>query len=229
MVDLIPDAAARPLRFLCIGAHSDDAEIGCGGTLLMVGTAALHVTWVVLSAEGQRADEARHSADSLLHAAKSSRVVIGGFRDCYFQSQYAELKDFFEALKNECDEPDIVFTHRLDDRHQDHRLAAELTWNTWRNHLVVEYEVPKYEGDLAAPNLYVPLPEDIARGKAEHLERCFASQRSRDWFTRDTFMSLMRIRGLECRSRSGFAEAFHARKVRLSFSGSLHQAGPVPG
>jgi LmbE family N-acetylglucosaminyl deacetylase len=217
MLQLIPAVADRPLRVTCVGAHSDDAEIGCAATILawLAANPRLEVTWVVLSAEGPRADEARRSAEGLLGAATASRIVIGDFRDCYLQSQYADVKDFFEALK-ESGEPDIVFTHRLEDRHQDHRLVAEMTWNTWRSHLVLEYEVPKYEGDLSTPNVYVPVPGAVARRKAEHLERHFASQRAKDWFGAETFLSLMRIRGLECRSESGFAEGFHARKLSLA-------------
>lgn len=217
MLELIPAIAGRALRVTCVGAHSDDIEIGCAGTILawLESGSRVDLTWVVLSAEGPRADEARRSAHTLLGPA-AGRVIVGDFRDCYLQSQYADLKDFFETLKSGEADPDIVLTHRLDDRHQDHRLAAELSWNTWRNHLLLEYEVPKYEGDLSTPNVYVPVSERVARRKAEHLAANFASQRSKDWFREDTFLALMRIRGLECRSESGFAEAFHARKARLS-------------
>ena len=153
MLSLIPDLRGeRPLRLLCIGAHSDDLEIGCGGTILtwLAGMRAVEVTWVVLSAEGVRAAEARRSARSLLARAVTSRVIVADFHDGYFPAEYLELKGRFEGLKAEVD-PDVVFTHKLHDRHQDHRLVAELTWNTWRNHLVLEYEIPKYEGDLARP------------------------------------------------------------------------------
>lgn len=218
MIRLIPDVGDRALRLLCIGAHSDDLEIGCGGTILSTLEArAVDVTWVVLSAEGPRSDEAKHSAAHLLAGAATTRVVVGDFRDCYFQAQYPDLKDFFEDLRCGGD-PDLVLTHRLEDRHQDHRLAAELTWNTWRNHAVLEYEIPKYEGDLGTPNAYIPLSPEVAARKVEHLARHFGSQRGKDWFDSATFTGLMRIRGLECRSPSGFAEAFHARKLVLSTS-----------
>ena len=207
----------RPLRLLCIGAHSDDLEIGCGGTVLtwLASKRAVEVTWVVLSAEGVRAAEARRSARALLARAVTSKVIVADFRDSYFPAQYTELKGYFERLATEVD-PDIVLTHWLQDRHQDHRLVAELTWNAWRNHLVLEYEIPKYEGDLHRPNVYVPISASLARRKVSHLERCFASQRPKDWFAADVFLGLMRIRGLESRSQSGFAEAFHARKLVIS-------------
>jgi LmbE family N-acetylglucosaminyl deacetylase len=217
MLRLVPEAPARrPLRLLCIGAHSDDLEIGCGGTVLtwLASMRALEVTWVVLSAEGPRASEARRSARALLARAVAHKVVIAAFRDGYLPAQYADVKNFFEERKKEIN-PDVVLTHWLQDRHQDHRLAAELTWNTWRNHLVLEYEIPKYEGDLAPPNAYVPIPETLARRKVAHLKRHFSTQRRKDWFVADNFLGLMRLRGMESRSPSGFAEAFHARKLVL--------------
>ncbi len=217
MLRLQPQARrGEPLRLLCIGAHSDDLEIGCGGTVLtwLAGAPAIEITWVVLSAEGERGPEARRSARALLPRAAASKIIIATFRDGFFPAQYSEVKGFFEDLKREID-PDVVLTHWLHDRHQDHRLTAELTWNTWRNHLVLEYEIPKYEGDLAPPNAYVAVPASLARRKVTHLGRYFSSQRSKDWFVADNFMALMRLRGLECRSPSGFAEAFHARKLVL--------------
>jgi LmbE family N-acetylglucosaminyl deacetylase len=215
MLRLIPEIPrGRPLRLLCIGAHSDDLEIGCGATVLtwLVSLPAVEVAWFVLSAEGERALEARRSARALLARARASEVMLAEFRDCFMQSQYADVKARFEDVKREV-EPDIILTHRLEDRHQDHRLASELTWNTWRNHLVLEYEIPKYEGDLATPNVYVPVSASAARRKIAHLKRYFSTQRSKDWFTDDTFRGLMRLRGLESRSASGFAEGFHARKL----------------
>jgi len=217
MLRLVPEAPARrPLRLLCIGAHSDDLEIGCGGTVMtwLASMRAVEVTWVVLSAEGPRASEARRSARALLARAVAHKVVIAAFRDGYLPAQYADVKNFFEERKKEIN-PDVVLTHWLQDRHQDHRLAAELTWNTWRNHLVLEYEIPKYEGDLAPPNAYVPIPASLARRKVAHLKRHFSTQRRKDWFVADNFLGLMRLRGMESRSPSGFAEAFHARKLVL--------------
>ena len=215
MLRLIPEIRkGQPLRLLCIGAHSDDIEIGCGATVLtwLASMPAVEVTWVVLSAEGIRAVEARRSARALLARAVARKVFIASFRDCFLQAQYVEVKSYFEDLRKEVD-PDIILTHWLQDRHQDHRLAAELTWNTWRNHLMLEYEIPKYEGDLVTPNAYVSVSTSVARRKVNHLNRCFSSQCSKDWFAADTFLGLMRLRGLESRSQSGFAEAFHARKL----------------
>ena len=217
MLRLAPEVPARrPFRLLCIGAHSDDLEIGCGATVMtwLSGRRAIEVTWVVLSAAGARATEARRSARALLARAAAQKVVIATFRDGYLPGQYAEVKGFFEDLKKGPD-PDLILTHWLQDRHQDHRLAAELTWNTWRNHLVLEYEIPKYEGDLAPPNAYVAVSARVARRKVAHLQRYFSSQRTKDWFVAENFLGLMRLRGLESRSASGFAEAFHARKLVL--------------
>lgn len=217
MLSLAPEVeAGRPLRLLCIGAHSDDIEIGCGGTLLswLDAPRPVHVTWVVLTASGERAKEARRSAKALLRRAAVVDLLFAEFRDGFLPAQYPDVKAFFETVKAKA-MPDIVFTHRLEDRHQDHRLASELTWNTWRDHMIVEYEIVKYEGDLGQPNLFVPLSAAAARRKSAHLQRYFGSQRSKDWFSDETFMALSRLRGIECRSRSGYAEAFHARKLTL--------------
>jgi len=204
----------RPLRLLCIGAHSDDLEIGCGGTIAtwLETWSSVEVTWVVLTAVGDRAGEARRSARALLRRAASVRLELGQFRDSFLPAQYAEVKQHFELLKQQVN-PDVILTHCLGDRHQDHRVAAELTWNTWRDHLIYEYEIPKYEADLAQPNVYVPLTVRAAKRKTAHLEKYFSSQRSRAWFRAENFEALMRLRGLECRASSGFAEAFHGRKL----------------
>lgn len=217
---LLPDAA-RPLNLVCIGAHSDDLEIGCGGALLswLAQGARLHVTWVVLSAAGERAVEARASARAMLRRTASARVVLRDFRDGYMPHQYAEIKDFFEELKAG-PVPDLIMTHRLEDRHQDHRVASELTWNTWRNQVVLEYEILKYEGDLGQPNVYVPLSAAAMRRKVAHLQRHFCTQRAKHWFEGESFLGLARLRGLECRAESGFAEAFHARKLVLAARGT---------
>lgn len=209
--------SGRELRVLCIGAHSDDLEIGCSGTLMswLGSTRPIRVTWVVLSAAGDRALEARSSAKALLRRADTLELVLGEFEDGHFPAQYTDVKAFFETIKARTT-PDIVFTHRLEDRHQDHRLASELTWNTWRDHFIVEYEIPKYEGDLGQPNLFVPISAANARRKAAHLQRHFGSQRSKSWFTEDTFLAMARLRGIECRSHSGYAEGFHVRKMTLS-------------
>jgi len=201
---------------LCLGAHADDIEIGCGGTLLELLRLrpGIAVHWVVFSATGQRADEARRSAELFLQGAGQTRIELREFRDTCFPFQGAEIKDFFEEIKKSVN-PGLVFTHRREDLHQDHRLLAELTWCGFRNHLILEYEIPKYEGDLGTPNCFVPLSEDVCRRKVEALLTAFPSQRTKPWFTDDTFRALLRIRGLECNSPTRHAEAFTGRKLRL--------------
>jgi LmbE family N-acetylglucosaminyl deacetylase len=216
MLSLNPAAGRGRLDLLCLGAHSDDIEIGCGGAVLrwLAEVPEVHVTWVVLSAPGERADEARRSAQALLKGAASVEVVIGDFTDAHFPSETARLKAFLSDIARRAP-ADVVLTHRLEDRHQDHRTVGELTWQTWRDHLVLEYEIPKYEGDLGQPNVYVPLPADIAQRKVQHLMAHFGTQRSKGWFAEATFQGLMALRGIECRAPSGQAEALHARKVVL--------------
>jgi LmbE family N-acetylglucosaminyl deacetylase len=205
---------AGPLRVLAVGSHADDIEIGCGGTLLRLArTRELDVHWVVLSANEERATEARRSAEAFLDGAASSQIAVEGFRDAFFRYG-GEVKEYFETLKADAS-PDMILTHHGSDLHQDHRLVAELTWNTFRDHLILEYEIPKYDGDLGSPNVFVHLDEDVARRKVELLLESFSSQRSRPWFTEDLFMALMRLRGMESASTSGLAEAFYARKVVL--------------
>jgi LmbE family N-acetylglucosaminyl deacetylase len=208
---------AEPLRsVLAIGAHSDDLEIGCGGTLLTLAEAApdLEVTWVVLGAEGERAAEARASAEAFLGGVRSANVIVHGFRDAFMPYHGESVKEAFEHLKRV--EPDLVLTHTRDDLHQDHRLACELTWNTFRDHLILEYEVPKWDGDLGRPNLYVPLADRIVERKLDLLERYFPTQAGKHWYEAETFRGLMRLRGLECASPSRYAEAFYARKVAVA-------------
>lgn len=206
----------KRLRVLCLGAHSDDIEIGCGGTLMrwMEEYEQVHVTWAVLSASGVRGEEASRSVQALLLPGVTADVVLGDFEDAHLPAEFRRAKSFMRELHDRAD-VDVVLTHCLGDRHQDHRLIAELTWQCWRNHLVLGYEIPKYEGDLGRPNLFVPLSTAVVERKVAHLLEHFGSQRSRDWFSAETFSGLMRIRGLECRAASGFAEAFHAPKVVL--------------
>jgi LmbE family N-acetylglucosaminyl deacetylase len=200
------------LRVLCLGAHSDDIEIGCGGTLLrwMQEFPQVDVTWCVLSAAGERAAEARRSAQALLRKAARREIVLGEFEDAAFPAALTQVKAFLQRLRAE-HSADVVLTHTLGDRHQDHRLIAELTWQVWRDHLILEYEIPKYEGDLGQPNFYVALPAALARRKVDHLLRFFGSQRAKGWFSPETFYGLMRIRGIE--TRSDWAEGFHLRKA----------------
>jgi len=204
------------LRILCLGAHSDDIEIGCGATILQLATQRPRpdFRWVVWSAAGTRGDEAGRGARSFLGSAAAKAVRIHTFRDGYFPAQFAEIKDAFENLASEF-EPDVVFTHARDDRHQDHRVVSDLTWNTFRNALILEYEIPKWDGDFGRPNLYVPASAAIARRKVRALLSAFGSQRSKDWFSADTFLGLMRLRGMECRAGAGNAEAFYARKITV--------------
>jgi len=212
MLSLLPNKRGV-LQLLCIGAHSDDLEIGCGGTVLdFVQRLRLAVTWIVLSGPDERSREARASAQAFLSQAHRSRVLVEEFHDGYFPSQYGKLKDYFEALKGEVD-PDVIFTHTGHDLHQDHRLIAELTWNTFRNHLILGYEIVKYDGDLGSPSVFVPLSRASRERKVRLLLRTFGTQRSKRWFTPETFNSIMRIRGVECNAPSGYAEAFYARKI----------------
>ena len=212
----LPDASERPLDVLCLGAHSDDIEIGCAATLLGLIERGyrLRVAWVVLSAAGERAEEARRSASAMLGKTTELSIHLSSFRDAYFPAEFAALKEHLAQLRRLVD-PDLIFTHALDDRHQDHRLVGELTWQAWRDHLILEYEVPKYEGDLGRPNLYVPASHTVAQTKVDHLLEHFGSQRSKDWFCSETFLGLMRLRGVECRAAQGCAEAFVARKLIL--------------
>jgi LmbE family N-acetylglucosaminyl deacetylase len=206
----------EPNTVLCIGAHCDDIEIGCAGTLLGWASRcpSARFVWVVFSGDEERIAETRAAAVALLGPAARLEIRSHEFRDGYFPSQYAEIKEAFHALRSQV-EPTLVLTHHEHDRHQDHRLLAELTWQTFRDHMILEYEVPKYDGDLGSPNVFVPLSAELARRKAELLMASFASQAGKSWFTADTFMGLMRLRGIECRSSSGFAEAFFARKLIL--------------
>lgn len=217
MTPLQIGAGREALRVLCLGAHSDDIEIGCGGTLLrwLAEYAQVDVTWAVASAVGERAVEARRSARALLKGAARLNLVLGELPDAWLPAHWGEAKAWMGEVARACPRPDVVFTHRLDDRHQDHRLIAELTDQTWRDHLVLAYEIPKYEGDLGQPSLYVPLPRRVAERKTRHLLKHFASQRGKDWFTASTFEALLRLRGVECRAPDGSAEAFHLRKAIL--------------
>ena len=203
-------------RVLCLGAHSDDIEIGTGGTLLKLSARNpdLEICWVVFSAPGPRAEEARRSADDFLAEVVRKQVQIGSFRESYFPSEWPSIKDWFEEIRAKFD-PDVVFTHYRNDRHQDHRVLSDLAWNTFRNHLILEYEILKYDGDLGGPNLFVPLPEQLCTRKIQLLLKHFKSQSTKHWFTSDTFEAMHRIRGVECASPTGRAEAFYCRKMVL--------------
>jgi LmbE family N-acetylglucosaminyl deacetylase len=205
---------SEPKKILALGAHADDIEIGCGGTILRLleEDPATEVYWVVFGATGQRKTEAIKSANRFLANALRKEIVIKKFKDGYFPYIGTEIKDFFEELKRKY-LPDLVLTHYREDLHQDHRLVSELTWNTFRNHLILEYEIAKYDGDLGAPNLFVHLNESIARKKNKIIMDCFKSQRDKSWFTEDTFSSILRLRGIECNAPERYAEAYYSRKV----------------
>ena len=211
----LPAVDSAPLRVLALGCHADDLELGCGGTLLRLKEtrAELKVRWVVFSARGERAKEARASAEELLEGVAGIELILHEFRDGFLPYIGAAVKESVEAMKDFA--PDLVFTHQRHDLHQDHRLVSELTWNTFRDHLILEYEIPKYDGDLGAPNVFVPLDEATCRRKVEMLMRHFGSQRSKRWFTQDVFLGLMRLRGMESGSVSPYAEAFYGRKLVL--------------
>jgi LmbE family N-acetylglucosaminyl deacetylase len=204
-------------RVLAIGCHADDIEIGCGGTLLSLTRAnpELEVDWVVLGASDQRETEARASARAFLADAGAARVEVHGFRDGFMPYTGAEVKELFEDLKRRVD-PELVLTHGRFDLHQDHRLACELTWNTFRHHLILEYEIPKVDGDLGTPNLFVPLSATVALEKVALLEEHFPTQAGKHWFDRDLFLGLMRLRGMEAVARERYAEAFTCRKGVLA-------------
>jgi LmbE family N-acetylglucosaminyl deacetylase len=206
----------QPLTMLCLGAHSDDLEIGCGGTLLrLVAERTLSVNWVVLGCTGARAQEARQSAEALLQPVSQRKIATHSFRDAFFPHEAREIKEVFEKLKSQVS-PDVVFTHARHDLHQDHRVVHELTWNTFRDHLILEYEIPKYDGDFGSPNFFVPLDAPVVDRKIRHLLQHFPSQRDKHWFDEETFRGILRLRGLEAGTR--YAEGFFCRKMSLGNS-----------
>jgi LmbE family N-acetylglucosaminyl deacetylase len=209
---MLPD---RPLRLLCIGAHPDDIEIGAGGLILDLAQrgALAGATWLVLTGAGERAEEARRAAASFA-APLAPEVRLAGLRDGYLPDAWGAAKDAVEAMRRDLD-PDLVLTHRADDAHQDHRVASELAWTAFRDHLILEYEIPKWDGDVGRPNVYRALPAATLARKIELLHATFPSQVGRDWFAEETFRALARVRGMECRAPDGYAEAFTGRKLRI--------------
>jgi LmbE family N-acetylglucosaminyl deacetylase len=207
-----PPAETR--QILCLGCHSDDIEIGCGGTILRLAMEhpgwVFH--WVVFSAIGPRAAEAREGAARFLDPSRLRGPVLHTFQDGFMPFAGTEIKGVFEALKKTVS-PDLIFTHNRKDAHQDHRLIAELTWNTFRNHLILEYEIPKYDGDMGQPSVFFPLSSEVSEKKVRLIMETFQSQHVRSWFHPETFQSLMRLRGMECNAPSGYAEAFYGRKL----------------
>lgn len=212
-VELLP-ASGGPARLLALGAHCDDIEIGCGGTMLRLAAERpdLEVRWVVFASTPERATEARACAADFLAGFRRWEVTVHSFRDGYLPYEGARVKDAFEALKADY-VPDIVLTHYREDRHQDHRLVSDLTWNTWRDHLILEYEVPKYDGDFGSPSVFAPLPSAVLERKIDLILAHFRSQGGKHWLTRDLLRGVARIRGMECVAPEQLAEAFYARKV----------------
>jgi len=208
-----PESFSSP-TILCLGAHSDDIEIGCGGTILRLvrdyPQATFH--WIVFSSIPERKKEAVESAHIFLEKAGRKEIKVHDFRDGFFPYTGGKIKDMFEDMKAAIS-PDLILTHTSQDAHQDHRLINELTWNTWRNHMIIEYEVPKYDGDLGRPNFFVHIGRHMAREKVDILMKCFQTQNNRHWFTEDTFLGLMRLRGMESRAPENFAEGFYCRKI----------------
>jgi LmbE family N-acetylglucosaminyl deacetylase len=212
----LTDLGKQPLQILCLGAHSDDIEIGCGGTILnlIASQPSARVDWIVFSSSAPRRREALRSAALFLKGARSKNIAVRSYRDGFFPYMGMKIKQEFERLKKRIN-PDVVFTHYRHDLHQDHRLLNELTWNTFRDHLILEYEIPKYDGDLGSPNVFFPLETSTCQKKAAFLQQAFRTQRSKQWFSDETFLALMRLRGVEACSPTGFAEAFYGRKVSL--------------
>ncbi len=204
------------LQILCLGCHSDDIEIGCGGTILRLASeypgCVFH--WVVFSAIGQREEEAREAAAQFVDPSQLRGPLVKDFQDGFMPFAGAEIKTVFEDLKKTVS-PSLIFTHNRKDAHQDHRLIADLTWNTFRNHTILEYEIPKYDGDLGQPGVFAPLPAEVCEKKVEIIMRSFRSQHGKHWFQPETFRALMRLRGMECNAPSGYAEAFYGRKLSI--------------
>jgi LmbE family N-acetylglucosaminyl deacetylase len=211
-----------PFQVLCLGAHSDDIEIGCGGTVLQMLSSRRDVEffWVVFSSGTQRAREARASAERFLGPTEHKEVIVKDFRESFFPYEGIRIKEFFEELKGRVS-PDLIFTHYRHDRHQDHRTLSDFTWNTWRNHLILEYEIPKYDGDLGSPNFFVPLAPEICDRKIKYICDAFQTQSNKAWFTEDTFQALLRLRGVECAAEQKYAEAFYCRKLACEFKGTV--------
>jgi LmbE family N-acetylglucosaminyl deacetylase len=207
---------SEPLNVLCLGAHCDDIEIGCGGTILQLAESRpINCTWVVFCSNDLRAAEAQKCAESFLGKAKHTEIIIKNFRDGFLPYVGYEVKDFFEEIKQQVS-PDLIFTHYRKDMHQDHRIISELTLNTFRSHMIFEYEIPKYDGDIGQPNCYVSISNENMKGKISNITKKYNSQSSKHWFTADLFKSFMRIRGMEINSSDNHAEAFYCNKFKVT-------------
>jgi len=216
MLDLQIRCTGKNPKILCLGAHADDIEIGCGGTLMNICENEMQpeIYWVVLSANDERKQEALESADIFLENIEQKEIILCDFKENYFPYNGEEIKEFFDGM-SKLFSPDLIFTHYRGDLHQDHRLISELTFNTYRDHLILEYEIPKYDGDLGSPHVFSPINKSVLDSKVNSLLKCFQSQKSKPWFSEDTFRALPRLRGIESKSQSGYAEAFFCRKMVL--------------
>ncbi|WP_449287130.1 PIG-L deacetylase family protein [Marinobacter sp. PE14] len=215
MLQTLLNPEQSPFRVLCLGAHCDDIEIGCGGSLLALleGRNDIEITWVVFASNDERREEAKAGAELFCEGADSLDVRILDFRDGFLPAEPVRLKETFESIKASIPSPDLIFTHYRKDLHQDHRAVSDLTWNTFRNNLILEYEIPKWDGDIGQPNLFVPLAKHNGDKKIRHLQQAYPSQAEKPWFSHDLFWSLMRIRGMECNADETIAEAFYSRKM----------------
>jgi LmbE family N-acetylglucosaminyl deacetylase len=208
----------KSYNVLCLGSHADDIEIGCGGTILRWSQSyKINCRWIVFSSGGKRKQEALTSARLFLKSADSKTVIVRNFRNGYFPYVGSQIKDYFEQVKQQFN-PDIIFTHYRNDLHQDHRLLSELTWNSFRDHFILEYEIPKYDADLASPNFFVVLDQVTCEKKIKYILSSFKTQKDKHWFRRETFFSMMTLRGIECRAAGQYAEAFYGRKIRMALS-----------
>lgn len=216
-------------RVLCLGAHCDDIEIGCGGTILVLASAIpdLEVHWVVWTSDEDRKREAMAGAERFLRGVGKKTITVHGFRDSFLPYSATAVKDQFERLKAEFS-PDLILTHHRLDAHQDHRFVGELTWNTFRDHLILEFEIPKYDGDLGAPNAFVPLDEAVCQEKIHHILESFKTQEGKHWFSRELFTSILRIRGMEANAGSGYAEGFYGRKLTLGLGSERRRSRAAP-
>jgi LmbE family N-acetylglucosaminyl deacetylase len=219
MIGVALAGGSGPQRVLCIGAHCDDIEIGCGGALLQLqkGRTDLTIDWVVLTGDPARRAETNAAMQLLVDARFRGELEFGGFPDARLPAVYGPLKDYFGALVARF-QPDIVFCHERGDAHQDHRIVNEMVWGAFRNHLILEYEIVKWDGGMTTPNFYVPLDQEVIDRKIDVLMHAYGTQRSKDWFTPDTFRAMSRLRGIECRAPTGHAEGFTARKMVLPLS-----------
>ena len=208
----ILDFKDKKIKILCLGAHPDDIEIGCGGSLLkLTSTYDTEVNWVVFSASEERKNEAITSANKFLEKSNKKTIIIKDYKESFFPYEGEKIKKYFYEIQDY--NPDLIFTHFKMDGHQDHKTINELTWNTFRNNTILEYEIPKYDGDISNPNLYIILDKEQCRNKIKYINETFQTQQNKHWFNEQTFWSILTIRGVESRSATKYAEAFYANKI----------------